>query len=392
VKIAIGISGQPRTWRHAYKTLFDYFAGHELDVYMHLWDEEPAAERREIFDAYSPVATTIDARPQFLSEKKVMATLFPVAPAFYAIDMFYGVSSALHLALESERSAEYDLFCRTRFDAIFDGVWPGHAPPAGAVLTQAGPINLEGGCNDQFALGRREAMAAYAGVSAWLPTGMTRLTDPWFRPEMALQYYLASHCRLQIIRAPIAFKLLRSEQVGRAFDDLDDEPMFHARKHEAWREFAHEHFGDRFAAGLNFNHYAQTPLALDRWLDGLPDDRGRRIPELDWPERLVAIDALLAEQTGGLPMDADKHRLARLVCAALIHRMARDAPMGRESCVVHALSQNRLDVDRARSWLEADPSRGEAVDSLLPSVPVLSAALAFAPCFEQETTMGWRMK
>ncbi len=96
--------------------------------------------------------------------------------------------------------------------------------------------------------------------------------------------------------------------------------------------------------------------------------------------RLPFSEAVIAERYGAI----------HLICAALVHRMARDEPMSPLSFVVQALSANILDMRRAQDWVREDETRVEQVASALAGLPMLGAALKFAPPFDQKASMGWR--
>ncbi len=388
MRIAICLSGQPRTWRSTCDSLFDFFAGHDLDVFIHTWDEIDEVERQAVTSAYAPRRILIGPRPLFLEEKRAMAALFPVSPPLTIFDMFFSVATSLNLALEANGPA-YDLICRTRFDTIYHGRWRGEPPAKGAIAVQTGDNELEGGCNDQFALGAPEAMRLYAGVSAWLPLGMASLAPPSFRPEIALQTYLETVCELALHRERFALTLLREDQVGRPFSDLKDDTFHHVRKRDDWEAFAKAHMGPEITDRLNFGHEGRLPLMLDRWLHTKPLELRRAVLTGDWRDRILAIDSLLHGETGGV-MDGDRYRMVRLIDATLINRMARDEPMGLESFIVHALSANLQDMKSALAWALEDRSRLTAIDPILDRLSTLGPAYRYAQPFQQEATIGWR--
>jgi len=391
MRLAICLSGQPRTWRYTYQSLFDFFDGHDLDVFIHTWDDVEATELEAVRSAYSPRVIAQSARPIFLEEKRAMAARFPESPPLSILDMFHSMAASVNLALDASMSgdAAYDLICRTRFDTIYDGRWRGAPPPKGAIAVQTGEFEPPGGCNDQFALGEPEALRLYAGISDWLPSRMESLTPPCFRPEIALQAYLLNACGLTIHRERFALTLLRDYQVGQPFSAIRDDPLHHARKREDWEAFAKANMAPEITAKLDFRHYGRLPLMMDRWLHAQPADVRRAVLTGDWSDRIVAIDGLLQVETGGA-MDADRHRLVRLVDAALINRMSRDETIGLESFIVHALSANLLDMKRALAWALEDESRITALDQILDRLPTLGAAYRFAQPFQQPPTVGWR--
>jgi len=391
MRIALCLSGQPRTWRHAWRTAFAYFEAHEVDVFIHTWDELDPAELQDLLAAYAPRAFRLEPRPSFMAEKRRLAERFPVTPPFTIFDMFHSMAASVTLALEADSAATpYDLICRSRFDLIHDGRWNGEAPPAGAVLVPSHGGAGDFGCNDQFAIGDPATMRRYAGIADWLMEGMGHFQGSAFMPEVALQYYLKTVCGVTLLQEPMVQRLLREDQAGLPYAEIRHDPLFNARKSEEWEAFAKAHDlrgGDR---ALDFHHRSRTPLAYDRWLKGLPEEQRRPALTLPWPERLAAIDHLLIETLGLAAMDAERHGVVRQICAALVHRMARDEPMSPASFVVQALSANVLDMKLAQAWVQEDGGRVEQVAKALTGLPMLAAALRFAPPFEQEGVMGWR--
>jgi len=391
MRLAICLSGQPRTWRYTYETLFNFFDGHELDVFIHTWDDVEAAEIEAVRAAYSPRALVQSGRPMFLEEKRAMATRFPSSPPLSILDMFHSVAASVNLALDASAPPRpaYDLICRTRFDTIYNGRWRGEPPPKGAIAVQTGEFEPPGGCNDQFALGEPEALRLYAGILDWLPRGMESLKPPCFRPEIALQAYLLNACGLNIQRERFALTLLREHQVGQPFSVIRDDPLHHARKRQDWEAFAKAHLAPEITEKLDFHHYGRLPLITDNWVQAKPPEVRQAVLTGDWASRIMAIDGILHGETGGA-MDPDRYRLVRLVNAALVNRMARDEPMCAESFIVQAVSANLQDMKRALAWALEDQSRLDAINPILDRLPTLGAAYRFANPFQQEGMLGWR--
>jgi len=261
--IAICLSGQPRTWRHTRDSLLTFFAGHDLDVFLHTWREGDPSEVEAVIDAYRPRDVRIEERPLFLDEKRQLAERYPAAPPLPMFDMFHSVAGSL--ALASESGEAYDLVVRARFDTLFDGVWSGEVPPE-HVLIVPDLYPYSSGCTDQLALGSPEDMQAYAGVSAWLRDGLyPAYPERWLQPERVLRHYLEAVRGLAVETRPLAVKLLREAQAGQAFAAVCDDPLFHAAKHEAWETFALEQFPD-VAARTDFDHVGRKALGLERAL------------------------------------------------------------------------------------------------------------------------------
>ena len=380
MRIALCLSGQPRTWRSTRASLMAFFAGHQLDVFLHSWREDDPAEWEAVIAAYAPRAGRLEDRPLFVAEKRLLAAHFPVRPPLTLFDMFH--SAAGSLALAADAGETYDLVVRARFDAMFEGVWSGEAPADGELVI---PDNYPdpASCNDQFAIGRPAAMQAYGAIAAWIPAVLPKLRGEWLRPEALLRSYLEQVCGLRLRLVPIATRLRREGQRERPVEAMEDDPLFHAAKHEAWEAFAQTHFPD-LAPQVDFDHPSRTPLALDRALDAWAAARSpaeaRALFEAAWPARIAAIDAFLAEQTGGVSaFDEGSYDGLRLICAALLQRMDRDAPLDPASAAVHMLSDNIRDMRRVDDWLRATPGARERALEAPPAGGLLARALAYKP-------------
>jgi hypothetical protein len=392
MRIALCLSGQPRTWRVTHESLRAYFGGHEVDVFLHTWREGDPAELAALLETYRPRAHRIEDRPLFAEEKRLLAERFPTRPPLTIFDMFHSVAESLALAADPANGA-YDLVVRARFDALFDGVWSGEVPGEGELVLPdlyADPS----GVTDQFAIGRPAEMQAYGAIDAWLPKILPELRGTWFRPEAALKVYLEDACGLALRLRPIPMRLLREAQVGRSFETLADDPLFHAEKHEAWEAFAAEQFPD-VATQTDFDHAARTPLALDRaltaWLEGRPPADGFQLLKAPWSRRLRAVDAFIASQAGDLStLDDESYRAVRLICAMLLQRMDRTEPMTLESFLVHVLSANISDMRRAAEWGDRNQHLLQRLGETRRGLGPLGKALEYAPPLAQSGIGAWR--
>ncbi len=391
MRIAVCLSGQPRTWRATRASLLAFFEGHDLDLYLHSWTDEDPVELEALIQAYAPRAVRFEERPLFAEEKRRMAERFPTRPPLTTFDMFHSVAGSLDLAFQSGET--YDLVARARYDALFDGRWGEDVPAEDGVVVP--DIYPEAdGCTDQFAVGRTRAMALYGGAGEWLKHGMDQLPEGlWLRPEPVLRLYLERVCGLTVQTRPIAMKLLRAEQVGRPFEAVADDPVFHAAKYEAWQAFAQAQFPD-LAGRVDFDHPGRVALALERvleaWLASQPPEAVERLLCSPWPARLQAIDAFIAAQAGALAqLDDGAYRTIRLLCATLLQRMPIE-PLGLESLVVHALSANPADMRLAQTWVQEDSSRLGGLAALLPTLGPLAKAMAYAKPLDQPPIGNWR--
>jgi hypothetical protein len=392
MRIAICLSGQPRTWRWTRASLSAFFADHELDTYLHTWREGDPAELEAVVDAYAPRAARIEERPLFLEEKRQLAKRFPAGPPFPIFDMFHSIAASLELAAEAGEN--YDLVVRARFDALFDGVWSGEVPlERSLIIPDLYPYSF--GCTDQFAMGSLADMQEYGEASVWLNQGAyPTFAEQWLKPERVLRHYLEAVCGLRVETRPIAMKLLRDGQVGRTFDEVSDDPLFHAAKHETWEAFAFEQFPE-LAARTDFAHVGRTALSLERalttWLESKPTKDGFQLLKTPWPKRIQVVDGFISEQAGELKnIDEDRYRGVRLICAMLLQRMAPNEPMSLESWVVHALSANTVDMQRAHDWVLVNPDKLDRLPVLVRKLGPIAHALAFANPLEQKGIGAWR--
>ncbi len=72
--------------------------------------------------------------------------------------------------------------------------------------------------------------------------------------------------------------------------------------------------------------------------------------------------------------------------------MERNEPLGPESFIIHALSENSLDIAQARQWINADPSNASKLAPVVSQVPTLRILLDFAPPLARPGQMGWRTR
>ena len=391
MRIALCLSGQPRTWRATRASLAAFFAGHEVDVFLHTWREGDPAELEALVAAYAPRDHRIEDRPLFLAEKRALAERFPFRPPLTLIDMLHSLAESL--ALAAAAAPAYDLIVRARFDALFDGVWSGEAPASGEIVVPD-DFPSPAGCNDQFAIGAPAEMAAYGGLGRWFADVLPQARGEALQPEVLLRGYLEEICGLRLARRPVAMRLLRPADVAKTFAEVADDPLFHAAKHEAWEAFAQTHLPE-LAPQLDFRHPSRTPLALDRALDAWAEARGPdaayALFAAPWPQRLSAIDAFLAEQAGeAAALDEAAYETLRLVCAALLQRMDRREPLGPESALVHMLSANIRDMRRTHAWLEATPGAAHRLTQTAPHGGLLAQAVAFKPLGSAKGRDIWR--
>jgi len=126
MRIAVCISGQPRTWRTSYKNIQNYFdiEGVEVDYFIHTWDTNIYRKKDETADKKT-IFPTVDTEEEELTKcfnpvsiifEKFNSPDFP-----YYFPLFYSFMKSVWLKRkhEIENDFLYDIVIKTRFDINF---------------------------------------------------------------------------------------------------------------------------------------------------------------------------------------------------------------------------------------------------------------------------------
>jgi hypothetical protein len=136
VKIALCISGQPRTWKRCYQTWFDAVSHlGDVDVFYHMWDfntypnfiakyvkgplEDVPLTKNELDEIYE----TLKPKKFEIASKRTFPRPSVENPiAWWTQSQFYGLKKAAFIKrqYEIEHDIEYDLACRIRTDLVLD--------------------------------------------------------------------------------------------------------------------------------------------------------------------------------------------------------------------------------------------------------------------------------
>lgn len=127
MKIAVCISGQPRTWFTAKENIFTYFdlKGHEVDFFIHTWNQNTFRESSNIESERTYVDVDknefIEMRKYF--KPKLMTVEEYTSENFISIwsSLFYSFMKSIWLKrkYELDNDFEYDIVIKTRFDVNF---------------------------------------------------------------------------------------------------------------------------------------------------------------------------------------------------------------------------------------------------------------------------------
>ena len=131
MRIAVCLSGSPRTWRHCLKSQLDFF-GKDVDYFCHTWRDgrDVLAPKDWTFDelnlAYRPRGIFTEDRPDYSDfEKKVASTFDPARSSANFIYIAHGMYEAdrLRRAYEKVNGFEFDWVVRCRDDLKLKGIF-----------------------------------------------------------------------------------------------------------------------------------------------------------------------------------------------------------------------------------------------------------------------------
>lgn len=221
-KIAVCISGEPRTFKACHQSLAAFLSGYDVDYYIHCWSDQYA---EELIKYYPGAHINTEDRPDFHTLELDGLTKLGVKdfgdgikvpyanPNLYP--MWYSVKRAFELiAASGKQASEYKFIVRTRFDNFFPkrlGIDPTR-PNAIYVDPNYGGY---GGFGDQFAIGTPQAMAKYSQLFDWLEQSFTYdFKGLKFHPETLVKVYLEDACGINVIPTAFDMRLLRDDFIN----------------------------------------------------------------------------------------------------------------------------------------------------------------------------------
>lgn len=387
-KLAVCLSGQPRTWRHCLASQERLLQNFDVDYYLHNWDECSAVDQVELMTAYAPVTGVFEARPDFSAQQRALIQVFPKNPLVHVFDMAYGVKRALELAFEAKRP--YDYYARMRYDLLFEGVLDPSELVTNAIHTfDWGHPSCT---DDMFAMGTKTQMRTYAGFYDWIvPDQIDREPyDGLFKPERALRVYLDSHNQTTSILKSAGRKLLRPRMVGRDYGTVRDDIFGQVEKHNIIDARIREITTPDDISQVVFYH---------PYRDGLPvhamQDRIRAVCAMwteeerqmlffgPWQDRLRLAERIytlaFAQVCDPNTLSREAILHARLMATVLLSQMDLSIPLDHFGVVLTSLSFERVDGVMSEQWISAHPieAAGLLVDpDILITAPCLIAILS----------------
>jgi len=136
VRIALCLSGQPRTWKRAFPSWVDnlYHLG-DVDIFYHMWNynthpsftsgllKKQLVETIVNDDEFSEINKLLLPKKYEIQPKQEFSTATVTHPiARWTRPQFYGIkrAAALKREYEIDNKFEYDVVCRLRTDLVFD--------------------------------------------------------------------------------------------------------------------------------------------------------------------------------------------------------------------------------------------------------------------------------
>lgn len=219
LKIAVCISGEPRTFKYCINSFNRFFYGHDIDIYIACRSN---TDIEAIKKHYAPTNINIysDIDYSNLERKGIKAfgfinkkhgiTIPQANPNI--LPMWYGIKQSLLALINSGNKPElYDAICRCRFDTFFKSPLPELNFKKDTIYIDPA-YNEHDGYSDQFAIGHPSAMKEYFSLFNWIPQSYDLdYGEKGYLPERILKIYLEQHLALKVKGHPFETRLLRDD-------------------------------------------------------------------------------------------------------------------------------------------------------------------------------------
>jgi len=222
LKIAVCISGEPRTFQHCINSFNRFFYGHDIDIF--IANKSPNFSL-QLKDSYSPnFLIEYNDIDFFELEKKGIETfgflylkhnvIIPVANT-NIYPMWFGIQKSYHaLKKHTNNINNYDAICRCRFDTFFRKPLELDHFHKNNIFIDPN-YNEHGGYSDQFAIGHPEVMKKYFNLYDWIPKSFNHnFGKKGYLPERILKTYLEDVCQFRVTAHNFETRLLRNEFIS----------------------------------------------------------------------------------------------------------------------------------------------------------------------------------
>ncbi len=222
LKIAVCLSGEPRSYIHCIDSFKRFFSGHDIDIYISNKDSRLTDDVKSLYKA---VFESNYSEPSFHNLEKKGFKKFGFQPESDGLiiananpniyPMWYGIyKSAEYLINNPEISSKYDAICRCRFDTFFIKPMDIENFPENSIFIDPN-YNEHDGYSDQFAIGSPSAMMKYFNLYSWIEDSLDLdYGKKGYLPERVLKKYLQEHCKINVQSHEFETRLLRDEFIG----------------------------------------------------------------------------------------------------------------------------------------------------------------------------------
>ncbi len=222
MKIAICLSGEPRSYAHCIESFKRFFHGHDIDIYIASKNERVNEDLKAKYDTNNlfpytdPSFRELEAegfkRFGFKSERDGLLVA-NASPNLYP--MWYGVyKSVEYLINNPDVASQYDAICRCRFDNFFIKPMDITSFSKNSIFVDPN-YNEHGGFSDHLAIGEPEAMIKYLSLFNWIKESFLQdFGEKGYLPERVLKKYLLEHCNVDVVPYEFESRLFRDSFVG----------------------------------------------------------------------------------------------------------------------------------------------------------------------------------
>lgn len=208
-KIALCISGQPRSSMFCYPYIYDAFINndYDVDVFIHTWNYCRA------IDLYKPKKLEIESEQDILKEILTQINLNNIqieGNVSNNILMYYSIKKCFDLI-----DSSYDIVIRSRFDLLLQPKFDIHTI-IDELFSKKYEIYIPneifnmGGYNDQLAIGTYDSMEVYSNTIFNL-NDFSQISGKW-HPEMFLGMQLNQN-NIKVYQSDIDYRLVRYSNV-----------------------------------------------------------------------------------------------------------------------------------------------------------------------------------
>lgn len=221
-KIAICMSGEPRSYIHCIESFKRFFHGHDIDIYIASKSE---SVNDDLMVQYNTKNVNTYTDPSFKGLEAEGFTRFgfkserdgllvaKASPNLYP--MWYGVyKSVEYLINNPDIASQYDAICRCRFDNFFIKPMDISSFPKNSIFVDPN-YNEHNGFSDHLAIGEPEAMIKYLSLFNWIEKSFLQdFGEKGYLPERVLKKYLLEHCKINVVPHEFESRLFRDSFVG----------------------------------------------------------------------------------------------------------------------------------------------------------------------------------